>query len=196
MAESNNPSKHFSRLYLAIVLIILGFILISAGGKNVQKQLSSTFANEPIRLTGFNFEDNTFENIPVRIVIPKLKVDLEIAKSEVIAGFWQVFSDKAGWGEGSGIPGKSGNQVIFAHAKENLFLPLNNTDLGTRIYIYTKNLSADGNFSAYEYEVVEIKEVFPNQVETIAPTEDETLTLYTCTGFNDAKRLIVVAKRS
>ena len=47
----------------------------------------------------------------------------------------------------------------------------------------------------YTYEIKEIKEVFPNQTEVVAPTEDETLTLYTCSGFDDARRLIIIAKR-
>ena len=47
----------------------------------------------------------------------------------------------------------------------------------------------------YEYEIKEIKEVLPSQTETIAPTKEETLTLYTCSGFSDSKRLIVIAKR-
>ena len=49
--------------------------------------------------------------------------------------------------------------------------------------------------SWYSYEVVDIKEVYPNQTEVIEETDDETLTLYTCSGFADSKRLIVVAKR-
>lgn len=40
------------------------------------------------------------------------------------------------------------------------------------------------------------KEVLPESVEVVAPTTDETLTLYTCTGFADQKRLIVTAKRA
>ena len=47
----------------------------------------------------------------------------------------------------------------------------------------------------FTYEVKEIKEVFPNQVEVIAPTPDEPLTLYTCSGYKDQKRLIVISKR-
>ena len=47
----------------------------------------------------------------------------------------------------------------------------------------------------YTYEVKEIKQVYPKELEVIAATTDETLTLYTCSGFNDTKRLIVIAKR-
>jgi len=41
--------------------------------------------------------------------------------------------------------------------------------------------------------VNKITAVYPNQVQIIAPTKNETLTLYTCTGFYDEKRLIVRA---
>ena len=47
----------------------------------------------------------------------------------------------------------------------------------------------------YTYEVTEIKEVLPNETEVIAETEDERITLYTCSGFNDSKRIIVIGKR-
>ena len=47
----------------------------------------------------------------------------------------------------------------------------------------------------FNYTVSEIKEVIPSQIEVIAPTPDETLTLYTCSGFGDSMRLIVIAKR-
>jgi len=45
----------------------------------------------------------------------------------------------------------------------------------------------------YKYKVNKITAVYPNQTEVIMPTKNETLTLYTCTGFYDEKRLIVTA---
>jgi len=47
----------------------------------------------------------------------------------------------------------------------------------------------------FEYSVEKIKEVKPDDLEVIKPTKDEILTIYTCSGFNDNKRLIIVAKR-
>lgn len=104
-------------------------------------------------------------------------------------GIGKCQKTRLGGGDGSGIPGKEGNQVVFAHAREGLFLPLRSIESGEAIYVFTAS-------KWYRYIVKEIKEVLPTQIEVIAPTEDETLTLYTCSGFSDSKRLIVVAKPS
>jgi LPXTG-site transpeptidase (sortase) family protein len=45
----------------------------------------------------------------------------------------------------------------------------------------------------YRYKVREIKTVYPNDVTTVAPSKNEILTLFTCSGFFDEKRLIVKA---
>lgn len=125
---------------------------------------------------------------PTRIVIPDLRLDVAVQPARIVRGYWEVFDDRAGFGLGSAYPQETGNQVIFAHAREGLFLPLKSVQTGQRIYVLTAA-------KWYTYEVKEIKEVLPSQKEVIAPTADATLTLYTCTGFADSKRLIVVAKR-
>jgi LPXTG-site transpeptidase (sortase) family protein len=177
-----------SKLSLGISLIVLGLILVL--GRSLPSQaIDNSFINEPVQVQGFQEGAYSYENSPQRIIIPSVSVDIEVKNAKIVKGYWEVFSDSAGWGEGSGLPGQAGNQVIFAHARKGLFLPLKNIGLGAKIYV----LAPNGWFS---YDVKEIKEVYPNQIEVIKPTEDETLTLYTCSGFNDAKRLIVTAKRS
>lgn len=178
--------KSRSMLSLGIALVLLGGLLL-LGRVNVNPVESSTFESEPVEVKDFNSEDIPDEKLSRRIIIPSLSIDLKVEKSEIINGYWEVFEDKAGWGTGSGVSGIDGNQVIFAHARDGLFLPLKDVKEGMVIYILTDE-------GWYSYEVKEIKEVFPNETEVIAPTTDETLTLYTCSGFNDSKRLIVVAK--
>ena len=172
---------------VGISLIILGIVLFFGRNKTVEI-LASSFENEPVKIEGLNLEPEEGEDIPEKIIIPSLSVDLPVKEAKIINGYWEVFSDSAGWGEGSGNLGKPGNQVIFAHARQGLFLPLRSIEAGDMIYV----LSEDIYFS---YSVQDIKEVVPGQTEVIAPTEDETLTLYTCSGFADSKRLIVIAKR-
>jgi len=212
MAKGKN---NFSKLGLGIALVILGAILI-LGRNQIATNLGTSFADEPVEVSGFSSVEVAEEKIPKRIIIPELTVDLPVKKSRIVGGYWEVFSDSAGWGEGSGLPGETGNQVIFAHAREGLFLPLKEVKNGMRIYVFTENeLDLSGlpeniaktvsqevgggslrQSNWYAYEVVEIKEVYPNETEVIEPTGDERLTLYTCSGFTDSKRLIVVAKRS
>jgi LPXTG-site transpeptidase (sortase) family protein len=78
--------------------------------------------------------------------------------------------------------------VIFAHAREGLFLNLQHILQGEEVYVLT-------NKKWYAYTVDEITQVTPEQVEVIAPTTDERITLFTCSGFADEKRLIVVGKK-
>jgi LPXTG-site transpeptidase (sortase) family protein len=125
---------------------------------------------------------------PLRVVIPSLQIDVRLEPAKVVNGKWEVFEKTGSYGIGSGVPGEAGNSVVFAHARDGLFLPLKSVKEGAIIYVFT-------NDKWYTYKAQEIKEVLPHDVSVIAPTEDETLTLYTCTGFADSKRLIVTAKR-
>ena len=181
-------TKTWDKVSLGIALIGLGVILV-VGSFGVKRSQSNTFASEPVKVEGFSVKDAPLEKLPVRILIPALSIDLEVKPARNINGYWEVFSDSAAWGEGSGLPGEQGNQVIYAHARRGLFLPLKGVQEGMKIYVFSSN-------NWYLYEVSQIKEVTPTQVGVIAPTEDETLTLYTCSGFADSKRLIVIAKKA
>lgn len=188
------------RLFLLLSgILLIGYSLYQdgLGSKNIQTtQVNSnemvSFSQEPVTvdkslLNALKAKDKT-KVPPARLIIPSLDIDLPVKESKVINGFWEVFADSAGFGLGSAYPDEVGNQVIFAHARKGLFLPLKNAKLGQIIYVLTKD-------KWYSYKAVEIKEVLPTQVEVIAPTIDTTLTLYTCSGFSDSKRLIVRAKR-
>lgn len=150
--------------------------------------LGFIFTRPNVPVNGYLAETTILSSLPTRIIIPSVSIDTSVKKALIISGFWQVFPDSAAWGEQSGIPGQIGNQVIFAHKRSELFLPLKDIAVGAKIYVLTDDKS-------YSYEVKEIKEVKPNQIEVVAPTTDETLTLYTCSGFGDIERLIVIAKR-
>ena len=174
-----------AKLLASIILVIMGVGLISY--KPQTQRSSVNFSSEPVELKGFSDTDSSPDEIPNRIIIPNVNIDLEVQKSDIVNGFWEVPEISAGWGEGSGVPGKIGNQVIFAHAREGLFLPIRDVSIQDEIYVLTKD-------HWYAYKVVEIKEVTPDETQVIEPTDDQTLTLYTCSGFRDEKRLIVIAK--
>lgn len=127
-------------------------------------------------------------DFPIRIVIPQQQIDLPVKVSKVINGVWEVHNNVANFGWGSSLPDENGNTVIFAHAKWGLFLPLRNIKKGEIISLQTK----EGQW--FTYQVFEVKEVDPDQVEFISQTNDKTLTLFTCSGFADSKRLIIIAK--
>ncbi len=126
------------------------------------------------------------EEIPSRIVIPTLDIDLPVTPSRVIDGYWELSETTASYGLGSSHPGENGNVVIFAHARKGLFLPLRNIQKEADVYVLTRA-------HWYVYKVADIKSVDPSDTSVIAQTIRPTLTLYTCSGFVDEKRLIVTA---
>jgi LPXTG-site transpeptidase (sortase) family protein len=181
--KSVNRKLHDLGFFALCALVVLGAWLIKNAG--IGKEV---VASDQIMLTDIKSTENAPLKEPTRIIIPDLSIDIPTQRSEIVKGYWEVFEDKAGWGEGSGYPGETGNQVIFAHAREGLFIKLPDIKPGAKIYVTTEN-------GWYSYEVKEIKEVIPSDISVLAPTDDETLTLYTCSGYKDQKRLVVVAKR-
>jgi LPXTG-site transpeptidase (sortase) family protein len=168
-----------------LILVLLALLVLTY--KHPAPIPVENVENNPIVINSELLESKETDNIPVRVVIPNSDVDLSVTPSEILNGYWELSETTASYGLGSGTPGKRGNTVIFAHAREGLFYNLKDVKEGDIIYVFTKN-------KWYRYKVNKITEVYPNQTEVIQPTKEETLTLYTCTGFNDEKRLIVTAK--
>lgn len=154
----------------------------------IKNKTNAVFYQEPIIIDkSFNTPSNIISNYPTRIAIPKYNVDIDIKLAKLINGVWEVNNDSANFGIGSSLPGETGNTVIFAHARDNLFGSLIYVKEGDLVAIQTK----DGNW--YNYKVNLKKEVEPNQTELVSQTSDKRLTLFTCSGFTDSKRLIITA---
>lgn len=201
LLKDEKKRVRFYFLLAGVLLVILGFLLskprqnIVTENKTVTVTSSSdvdSFSEEPVKvdksLTDIDNEKTKTKNPPVRILIPALQIDLPVKEAKVVKGYWEVFRDSAAFGLGSAYPDEAGNQVIFAHAREGLFLPLRKAQIGQNVMVLTKD-------KWYSYKIRDIKEVLPNQTEVIAPTKEAILTLYTCSGFSDSKRLIVTAEK-
>lgn len=149
-------------------------------------RVSDSFAFEPVKVDEklIAGQGKTIARQPIRIIIPSVGINVLVKEAKVVKGYWQVFSDSAGYGSGSGLPGEKGNQVIFAHAREKLFLPLRKVSKNHLVYVFTKD-------DWFEYRVVDIREVAPDRIDVIAHRKEEVLTLYTCSGYADNKRFIV-----
>lgn len=186
--------KYLIVFVLLIKVISFGVLVQLTLAKNengtatppVQK-IKTIVTNEQI-LMGKGFVLPVSSEKPLRIIIPRIHMDVPIIEASVKDGSWEVSESSANHGKGSAYPGQSGNMVIFAHARVNLFLPLRDILPSDEIYILS-----DKNW--YAYKVEKITQVLPEQIEIINPTKDEQLTLFTCSGFDDEKRLIVIGKR-
>jgi LPXTG-site transpeptidase (sortase) family protein len=166
---------------LIFLLISLTLILFP-----IQFTNNQPVAKNPIVINSKLLENVKKENVPVRILIPSVKIDLSVTTSNIVNGYWELSETTASYGLGSGYPSQKGNTVIFAHAREGLFYNLKDVKKEDTIYVFSKD-------KWFKYKVNKITTVYPNQVEVIKPTKNEVLTLYTCTGFADEKRLVITA---
>jgi LPXTG-site transpeptidase (sortase) family protein len=166
---------------LGVLLILVGFFLL------YKPFIADTksFTKEPI-VADIAFEEKSEQSEVSEIIVPRLGIDLAVTPSKIIDGYWEVSETTASHGEGSANPGENGNVVVFAHARSGMFLNLRNIKKDDEVYILTGD-------KKHTYKVSEIVSVYPDDITSVAPTDSEALTLFTCSGFFDEKRLIVKA---
>ncbi len=136
----------------------------------------------------FNSSVYAFEfNLPPKkIIIPSVDISLPVFTAKIAFNTWEVRKDGASFGESTAYPGNNGNTVIFSHAIPSLFGNLDQVKKGDSIHLFT-------DYDWLVYRVTEIKVVDPENIEVLFSDGGHTLTLYTCTGPNDEKRLVVKA---
>lgn len=169
--------------FIGLLFLIAAFALLVIPMRLPTQKVDN---KNPIKISSSLLSSKEKENIPVRIIIPKSDIDISVVPAKVVDGYWELSENTASYGLGSGLPGTLSNTVIFAHARQGLFYNLKDVKVGDTIYVLTKN-------QWHRYRVTKITAVYPNEIDVIKPTKNEVLTLYTCTGFSDEKRLIVTA---
>jgi LPXTG-site transpeptidase (sortase) family protein len=193
MPKSSSEIKAGKKNRLSLIFVLLGFILLSTpfivdhlkvflSTRVCPKEKTEECPGVNPAPTG---EDKT--SFPIRILIPRLSVDLPVQEAKVEGNNWELFEDAASFLSTSAKIGQKGNTVIYAHAKFNLFGPIKRAKKGDRIYILTNN-----NWAIYE--VFQTQTVPANKIEVVLPTAGKTLTLYTCTSFLDKDRFVVSAR--
>lgn len=176
------PIFNYRNQLIGLALLIIGlFLLIGLPNVNSKKN-----KNNPIQISEKLISFQVNKKIPVGIIIPSVKIDNTISEAKIINGYWETSETSLSYGQGSGVPGEIGNIIVFGHAREGLFYNLKNIKNKDTVYVLTKD-------RWHRYQVEKIIKVYPNQKEIIMPTKKETLTLYTCTGFNDEQRLVIIA---
>ncbi len=127
------------------------------------------------------------ENVPLSISFMNEGKDIPVSKSLVLGDEWLIPDDSVAYLSQSALPGTGGNVVMYGHNTRNVLGFLNNVENGDSITLVNQS------GKEYEYKVWEKKVVDPDMIEIAQPTEYEMLTVYTCTGWNDSKRLVIRA---
>lgn len=121
---------------------------------------------------------------PTNLKIVKLNLDLAVSPSFVEGNDWEVFDDRVAWLSTSALPGQ-GNTILYTHERQGLFNNLYRLEIGDEISVY--------NDKWFTYKVTGIKVVSPSDLSSIL-VGGNRLTLFTCFGSFDQKRLVVYAE--
>lgn len=170
-------SKYLFFIGIFFVLLWTGFTLHQA------TRLSFAFSSDLVKTV-------KSQNYPIQINFPTIDKTLPVERTFIIKGVWGISPDAVSYLATSGGPDTEENIIIYGHNTEDRLKKLH--DLQNGDYIEVK----DQNNRIYAYQVTEKIITEPTDITTLTRHDGETLTIYTCTGFADLKRLVVKAKRS
>jgi LPXTG-site transpeptidase (sortase) family protein len=153
--------------------------------------------NSLITINEWNAQFVQPERPATRLLIPKLSIDTPLVEAPIVGNTWDVtrFTDEVAHLEGTAFPGTFGNTVVAGHVTnvrgDGPFIHLNELQSGDAVLF-----SGDG--AQYRYVVQFVRYVQPDEVAYAMPTEDNVVTLITCTGWDETakvytQRLIVRA---
>ncbi len=176
--RSKTSSLTQQRLILPIFLVLFGLgLVILASSQNLGWPWHRQKAAETVQIP----------SKPAKLYVPRLARVLAVSDGQVVDNRWTISQTGVSYLVGSAIPGEQGNSVIYGHNRKNILGGLPVLKQGDTIYVVLQN----GNFA--KYHVSQTMEIKPTQVEILAPSPDSRLTIYTCSGFLDQARFVVVA---
>lgn len=165
-----------------LFLIALGLGLLAYGGQLLYLRY------RPISVEAMDSasEIAVVTSVPSSLTLASLDLSLPIIAAEKHADNWQTTDQGVSYLSSSPLPGEPGNSVMYGHNWPNLLGELDNLHPGDEIVVNYG--TREVTFIVHYKSVVEASDV-----SVYAPTLDSRLTLYTCTGFFDSKRLVVAA---
>lgn len=126
--------------------------------------------------------------VPKEIIIPAINLDLPIFPAKLEKDKWEATTKGVSWLSSSPLPGNIGNSILYGHNWPNLLGNITKLKPGQIIKIKF----ADG--STKDFVIDSTVSVSPKEVGILAPSKTAQITLYTCSGFWDNKRFVIVAK--
>ncbi len=171
--------SHFKR---ALFLFLAGALLL---GISVYWNLSQT-----IQLAYFTphvIPVKKSHPIPITITIPSVNVTLPIEETAINNGVWQIAENGASHLTISARPGEDGPIIMYGHNTNVRFGRILSLKNGNKILIKT----ADDKI--HQYKIIQTRVVSSTELDVLTQKPGESLILYTCTGFADWNRFVVIA---
>lgn len=125
--------------------------------------------------------------IPTQLIIQKVDINLPIEETAINNGMWQIAENGASHLTISARPGEKGPIIIYGHNTNDRLGPIRWLSKGDSIEINTADKKS------YTYIIRQTMTVSPNQMDIFTQQKGETLIIYTCDGFADLQRFVIIA---
>jgi LPXTG-site transpeptidase (sortase) family protein len=172
------------------VFFVLGclFLIISLGW-HLNQTIQLMYFPPSLKATQGQGTHNQYP-LPIEITIPKVDINLPIEETAINRGVWQISRIGASHLTISARPGEKGAIIMYSHNTNERFGPIRWLSKGDSIKLKT----ADNK--THTYKITQTMTVSPNQMDVFTQNKGETLILYTCDGFADLQRFVIIAKPS
>lgn len=184
--KSHKTRKSDAQKKIALRLIILGVTLVTVPLLYYSNQtIQLTFLTPNVKAVT---ETSSLPS-PSEISIPAVNLQLPVRGTKITNGVWEIAEGGVSYLSTSARPGQKGGIILYAHNTPERFGPLIILTPGKTIILRTEG------GKNHIYTIEKTLEVYPHQME-VFEQKDERLVMYTCSGFADLKRFIVIAKPS
>lgn len=186
-AKTKGKKKSFQKvkklsLRTKLFFVLGSLFLVTSVGWNLNQTIQLTFFTPkvaPIQKT---------QSVPIQIIVDKVGINLPIAETAITNGVWQIAPNAVSHLNISARPGENGPIILYDHNTDDKFGPIRWLSTKDTIQIKT----ADGK--SHTYKITQMMTVAPDKMEIFTQQRDESLILYTCDGFADLERFVIIAK--
>ncbi len=165
--------------YFDTVILGLGLFFLGFGAYLVIER------NAPRDIVFASTQESPTVISPSRITISSAGIDLPVYSASIVDRQWDISKEGVSYLSSTPLPGSLGNSVYYGHNWHNLLGDLKKVKPGDLIVV--KNNNGD----EFIYIVHFVSVVSSNETHIYQNTSDYRLTIYTCTGLLDSKRLVV-----
>jgi LPXTG-site transpeptidase (sortase) family protein len=123
--------------------------------------------------------------IPTQLIIQKLHMNLPIEQTAIQNGVWQVSKDVSHLTT-SARPGEKGPIIMYGHNTTERLGPIRWLSKGDTIEVKTLD-------KTHFYTIDQTMTVTPDRLDIFTKRAGETLIIYTCDGFADLQRFVIIA---
>ena len=183
-------SPHFHKLELLMrALFVIGSLLVIIYfALRINQGIQLAFFTPQVTPIASRTE-KTYA-IPARLTISKVGIDLAIDEEAVSNTAWQISDKGASHLNISARPGEKGPIILYGHNTNDRFGPIRWLNKGDVIAITT----TDGK--KHTYRIGQTMKVKPDRIDIFTKEKGESLILYTCDGFADLERFVIIAQPS